>query len=99
LDKEKDIKHPETVHDAEMKMYSAIRRCRNHEEFLKLDLEMEDPEGFASRKSVTAAYNQFLKRKKVEAREDRDKNEKLWSEFTGCISAGTIKPEGYKDAE
>jgi hypothetical protein len=92
------MKHTETPHDAEIKMYTAMRRCRNHEEFLKLGLEMEDPEGFALKKKITAEYNRFLKRKKAEARKDRDKNERLWSEFTGSIS-GANKTEGDKDAE
>jgi hypothetical protein len=52
-------------------MYTAMRRCRNHNEFLTLNQE----------------------------REDRDKYEKAWPEFTGCISAGTTKIEGDKDAE
>jgi hypothetical protein len=93
------MKHPETIHEAEMKMYSAIRRCQNHDEFLKLRMEMDDPAGFALRKKITAAYNEFLKRKKAEARSDRDKNEKLWSEFTEHISAGTSESEGDKDVE
>jgi tetratricopeptide (TPR) repeat protein len=27
------MKHPETIHEAEIKIYSAIRRCQNHDEF------------------------------------------------------------------
>jgi hypothetical protein len=95
----KYMKHPETIHDAEMKMYSAMRRCRNHDGFIKLGLEMEDLADFALRKKISDDYNKFLQRKKAEARDDRDKNEKLWSEFTGCISNGTIKIEGDKDVE
>jgi hypothetical protein len=94
------MKHSETVHEAEMKMYSAMRRCRNHDGFLKLGLEMEEDHAeFALRKKITADYNKFLKRKKAEAREDRDKNEKLWSKFTSHIFDGTITQEKDKNAE
>jgi hypothetical protein len=91
------MKHPETIHEAEMKMYSAMRRCSSHDEFLKLHMEMEDPAGFALRKKITADYNKFLKEKKAEACEDRDKNEKLWSEFAKHISAETKEDESEED--
>jgi hypothetical protein len=68
------MKHKETVDD------EAIKRASKTQRFLKKDdiPEMEDPEGYKRNKQIKSSVaDKHGRRQKKEAREDREKNERL----------------------
>jgi len=68
------MKHKETVDDEAIKMASKTQR------FLKKDSfpEMEDPKEYKRSKQIkSAGVGEHGRRQKKEAREDREKNERL----------------------
>jgi hypothetical protein len=72
------MKQKEIVDDEAIKMASKTQRHIKQADFL----EMEDPAEYARIAEIkSGAYDEFGKRQKQEAREDREKNEKAREAF------------------
>lgn len=72
------MKHKETVDDEAIKMASKTQRALGKDSFP----EMENPEEYDRQKQIkSSVIGKHGRRKKKEAREDREKNERLRKEI------------------
>jgi hypothetical protein len=73
------MKHKETADDRAIKDASAIQRAAEKEGFP----EMEDPERYEKQKQSKKLFIESQKKRKKEAREDRERTSNIFKHFFG----------------